>query len=122
MDIVFVAIIISAFFVVPALLNYYTNRWFIGRRAGAPGRWELAMAGFALSFVVLSIAAMVTLLVGLGYEGLRDQIADFVRLGWRGYAEERPVALSGVLTAVALAHMALMTALGLLSIPGRWVK
>jgi hypothetical protein len=122
MDILFVIIIATAFLIVPALLNYYTNRWFVGRRAGAPGKWELAIASFALSFVILSVASMITLLVGFGYEDLRDQIADFVRLGWRGYAEERPVALSGVLTAVALAHMALMTALGLLSIPGRWVK
>ncbi|HUS83487.1 MAG TPA: hypothetical protein VM013_09575 [Dehalococcoidia bacterium] len=122
MDIVFVVIILSAFLVVPALLNYYANRWFVGSRPDAPGRWELAIAGFALSFVILSVAAMLTLIVSLGADSLRDQVADFVRLGWRGYAEERPIALSGVLTAVALVHMALMTALGWLAIPGAYLK
>jgi hypothetical protein len=122
MDIVFVVIILSAFLIVPALLNYYANRLFVGSRADGPGRWELAIAGFALSFVILSVAAMVTLIVSLGADSLRNQIADFVRLGWSGYAQERPIALSGVLTAVALVHMALMTALGWLAIPGAYLK
>ena len=122
MDIVFVTIILSAFLIVPALLNYYVNRWFIGDRPNAPGRWELAIAGFALSFVVLSVAAMLTLIISLGYDALRTQIADFVRLGWHGYADERPIALTGVLTAVALVHMVIMTGLGWLAIPGAYLK
>ena len=122
MDIVFAAIILGAFFIVPALLNYFVNRWFVGSRPTAPGRWELAIAGFALSFVVLSVAAMLTLIISLGYDALRTQIADFVRLGWHGYAEERPIALTGVLTAIALAHMAVMTVLGWLAIPGAYLK
>jgi hypothetical protein len=60
--------------------------------------------------------------VSLGWDSLRTQIADFVRLGIYGYAQDRPVALSGVLTAIALVDMALMTALGWVGIPGAYLK
>lgn len=122
MDILLALIVISAFVVVPGLLNYYANRLFTAEGSGVPRRWELAVAAFMLSFLVLTVAAMVTLLVSLGYDALRTQIGDFVRLGLRDYAKERPVALSGVLTAVALANMALMTALGWLRIPDAYLK
>ena len=121
MDFLVPWMLIGAFIVAPGLLNYYTNRWF---SAGGPepDRWELLVAGFMLSFVLLTVAAMVTLLISLGYDSLRNQIADFVRMGLRGYGEDRPVALSGVLTAVALATMALMTALGWMRVPARYLK
>jgi hypothetical protein len=121
MDLLLGLIIITAFIVVPGLLNYFTSRWLVGD-GGAPGRWESVIAGFVLSFVLLTVAAMVTMLVSLGFDGLRTQIADFVRLGLRGYAVERPVALSGVLTAVALVEMAIMTGLGWVGIPGAYLK
>jgi len=121
MDLLLGLIIITAFIVVPGLLNYFTSRWLVGD-GGAPGRWEHVIAGFMLSFVLLTVAAMVTMFVSLGFEGLRQQIADFVRLGLRGYGDERPIALSGVLTAVALADMAIMTALGWVGIPGAYLK
>ena len=121
MDLLLALIIISAFIVVPGLLNYYTSRWLVGD-GGAPGRWEHVIAGFMLSFALLTVATMVTMFISLGWDSLRTQIADFVRLGLRGYGEARPVALSGVLTAVALADMALMTALGWIGIPGAYLK
>jgi len=121
MDFLVPWMLIGAFIVVPGLLFYYTNRWF---SAGGPepDRWELLVAGFTLSFLLLTVAAMVTLLISLGYDSLRNQIADFVRMGLRGYGEDRPVALSGVLTAVALATMALMTALGWMRVPARYLR
>jgi hypothetical protein len=122
MDAVIIVAIVSAFLIVPAALNYYLNRWFVAGRPDGPGRWELAIAGFALSFVLLTVAAMLTLIISLGVDSLRQQIADFVQLGWHAYAEDRPIALSGVLTGVALVNMALMTALGWLAVPGAYLK
>ena len=95
MDLLLALIIIAAFIAVPGLLNYYTSRWLVGD-GGAPGRWEHVVASFILSFVLLTVAAMVTMFISLGWDSLRTQIADFVRLGINGYAEARPVALSGV--------------------------
>ena len=121
MDFLVPWMLLGAFIVVPGLLNYFANRWFsVG--GPEPDRWELLLAGFALSFVLLTLAAMITLLISLGWDSLRNQIADFVRMGLRDYAEDRPVALSGVLTGVALATMALMTALGWLRVPARYLR
>jgi ABC-type spermidine/putrescine transport system permease subunit II len=121
MDFLVAWMFIGAFIVVPGLLNYYTNRWFSA--AGAePNRWELLAAGFVLSFVLLTVAAMITLLVAIGYHDLREQLSEFVNKGFRTYAADRPFALSGVLTAVALATMALMTAFGWLRIPARYLR
>jgi len=121
MDFLVACILIGALILVPGLLNYYANRWF---SAGGPepNRWELLVAGFVLSFVLLTVAAMLTLLISLGWDSLRNQIADFVRMGLRGYGEDRPVALSGVLTVVSLATMALMAALGWKRIPARYLR
>jgi len=121
MDFLVAWMLIGAFIVVPGLLNYFANRWF---SAGGtePNRWELLLASFTLSFALLTLTAMITLLISLGYNDLRDQIADFVRMGLRDYAEDRPVALSGVLTGVALATMVLMTALGWLRVPARYLR
>ncbi len=121
MDLLLALIIIVAFVIVPGLLNYYTSRSLMAE-GGAPGRWDRLVAGFTLSFALLTVAAMITMFVSLGFGGLRGQIADFVRLGLRGYGQERPIALSGVLTAVSLADMAIMTALGWVGIPGAYLK
>jgi len=121
MDFLVAWMLIGAFIVVPGLLNYYTNRWF---SAGGPepDRWELLVASFMLSFVLLTVAAMVTLLIAIGWHDLREQLSEFINKGFRGYAADRPFALSGVLTAVALATMALMTALGWMRVPARYLK
>ena len=113
--------LIGAFIVVPGLLNYYTNRWF---SAGGPepNRWELLVASFTLSFLLLTVAAMVTLLIAIGWDELREQLSEFINKGLRAYAADRPFALSGVLTAVALVTMALMTALGWMRVPARYLR
>ena len=121
MDFLVPWMLIGAFIVVPGLLNYYTNRWF---SAGGlePNRWELLVASFTLSFLLLTVAAMVTLLIAIGWHDLREQLSEFINKGFRGYAADRPFALSGVLTAVALATMALMTALGWMRVPARYLR
>jgi len=121
MELLLAFIIISAFVVVPGMLNYYTSRWLVAG-GSAPGRWEHVISGFTLAFLLLTVAAMVTMFISLGWDSLRTQIADFVRLGILGYAQERPVALSGVLTALALADMAFMTALGWIGVPAAYLK
>jgi len=121
MDLLLALVLIGAFIVVPGLLNYFATRC-VSAGGPEPDRWELLLAGFTLSFALLTLAAMITLLISLGYDDLRDQIADFVRMGMRGYGEDRPIALSGVLTGVAVATMALMTALGWLRVPARYLR
>ena len=122
MDLLLFVIIFSAFVLAPGLINYYANRWRVAGGVSEPGRWELVIAGFTLSFVLLTVAAMVTLIVALGWKGLREELSDFINMGFFGYAEERPFALSGVLTAIALTTMAVMALLGALRVPARFLK
>jgi ABC-type Fe3+ transport system permease subunit len=121
MDFLVSWMLIGAFIVVPGLLNYFANRWF---SAGGPepNRWELLVASFTLSFVLLTLAAMVTLLIATGWHDLREQLSDFINMGMPAYAADRPFALSGVLTAVSLATMAVMAALGWLRVPARYLR
>lgn len=121
MDLLTAVILLSAFVIVPGLLNYYSNRRAIPGGV-EPGRWELLFASLALTWALLTIAAMVVLLIALVWEGLREELSEFINKGFRGYAFDRPFALSGVLTGVSLAAMALMTALGVAQVPGRWLK
>jgi hypothetical protein len=113
--------LIAAFIVVPGLLNYYATRRLITGPTQS-NRWEYLAFSFMLSFLLLTIAALVTLFIALGWHALRVQIADFVRGGLRGYAANRPFAEAGVLTLVAVVNMAVMTALGWLGVPARCLK
>jgi hypothetical protein len=122
MDFLLFVIIFSAFVLVPGLINYYANRWRTAGGGSEPGRWELVIAGFALSFVLLTVAAMVTLIIALGWKGLREELSDFINMGFVGYAEERPFALSGVLTAISVVTMVMMGLLGALRVPARYLK
>lgn len=83
---------------------------------------ELVAASLALAFAVLVAAMLATLLVSLGWDELKEEISDFVQLGLTGYGQNRPIALSGVLSAVSVAHMALMALLGAFRIPSRFVR
>ncbi|MDI6856761.1 MAG: hypothetical protein QME71_00360 [Dehalococcoidia bacterium] len=122
MDLLLFVIILSAFVVVPGLINYYANRWRTAGGGSEPGRWELVIAGFTLSFALLTVAAMVVLVIALGWEGLREELSDFINMGFVGYAEERPFALSGVLTAISLVTMVVMGLLGVMRVPARFLK
>ena len=107
--------------VVPGLVNYYVNRYYTPAGSFVP-TLELVAASLALTFSSLIAAMLVCLLVSLGWDELKDEIADFVQLGLRGYGQNRPIALSGVLSAVSIGEMALMALLGALRIPSRFVR
>jgi hypothetical protein len=107
--------------VVPGLINYFFNRWF-GPAAESPPKLELLAASLSLTFVIIVLDVLTVLLISLGWDGLKEQIQDFVRLGLAGFGEKRPIALSGVLAAVSVAYMALMALLGTFRIPGRYLR
>jgi phosphotransferase system glucose/maltose/N-acetylglucosamine-specific IIC component len=107
--------------VVPGLINYYVNRYYTPAGSLVP-TLELVAASLALTFATLTVAILVCLVVALGWDDLKNEISDFVQLGLRGYGQNRPIALSGVLAAVSLAEMALMALLGALRIPSRFVR
>ena len=65
---------------------------------------------------------LAVLFVALGSDDLKEEIADFVQMGLIDYAQERPIALTGVLSAGSVAHMALMALLGTFRIPSRFVR
>lgn len=108
--------------VVPGLINYYVGRYYTPAGAPLAPPLELIAASLALTFVLLVTAMLVALLVSLGYDELKEEISDFVQLGLAGYGRERPIALSGVLSAVSIAHTALMALLGTLRVPSRFVR
>lgn len=108
--------------VVPALLNYYLSRWFREPSAGGPSKLEEAGASFVVTIGLLVGVALLVLLISLGWEDLKEQIQSFVQLGLVGYAQDRPVALTGVLTAVSVIDMAVMALLGSFRIPARFVR
>lgn len=114
--------VILGLLVVPGLANYYFNRWFAEPAQPQPQRLELVAASLSLTFALLVAAAFVVLLISLGWEGLKDEIGDFVQGGLKGYGQNRPIALTGVLTAVSLAEMALMAILGVFRVPGRFLR
>ena len=114
--------LILGLLVVPGLINYYVNRFYTPQGAPLAPPPELIAASLALTFALLVVAMLVTLLVSLGYDELKEEIADFVQLGIAGYGRDRPIALSGVLAAVSVAHTALMALLGTLRIPSRFVR
>lgn len=108
--------------VVPGLINYYANRYYADPGSTLAPTLELVAASLALTFVLLVLDILAVLLVSLGWEDLKEEIADFVQLGLVGYGQERPIALTGVLSAWSLACMALMALLGVFRIPSRFVR
>ena len=114
--------LILGLLVVPGLINYYVSRYFTPQSAPLAPAPELIGASLAVTFALLVTAVLVTLLVSLAYDQLKNEISDFVQRGLVGYGRNRPIALSGVLSAVSIAHTALMALLGTLRIPSRFVK
>jgi len=114
--------IILGLVVVPGAINYYCNRWFTEPGQREPNRLELMAASLGLPIVILVVAAFVVLLISLGWDGLREEIADFVQGGVKGYGQDRPIALSGVMTGVSLALMGLLGLLGALRVPARFLR
>jgi len=114
--------LILGLLVVPGLINYYVSRYYTPQGAPLAPTLELVAASLAVTFALLVVAMLVTLLASLGYDELKEEISDFVQLGLVGYGQERPIALTGVLAAVSVAHTALMALFGTLRFPSRFVR
>lgn len=114
--------LILGLFVVPALANYYVNRYYTPPGTSHAPTIEMLGASLTLMFAVLVIDVLIVLLIALGWEGLKEEIADFVQMGLADYGRDRPIALSGVLAAYSVFCLALMTLLGALRIPSRFVR
>lgn len=122
MDFFITGSVVLGLFIVPGLINYYANRYYAPPGASLAPTVELIIASLALTFVVLVLDILGVLMAALLWDELKEEIADFVQLGLVGYGQERPIALTGVLSAVSLAYMALMTLLGVFRIPSRFVR
>ncbi len=122
MEVFITLAIVLGLIVVPGLLNYLVNRHMAPEGEPLGPRFEQLAASFVLTFAILVMDILVVLLLSMGWEALREEIADFVRLGHIQFAQERPIALTGVLTAFTMMCLAVMTGLALLRIPGRHVR
>ena len=114
--------LILGLLVVPGLVNYFVNRYYSPPGTSMATTLELVAASLTLTFAVLVVAILVTVGVALSWDGLKDELSDFVQAGLVGYGQNRPIALSGVLSAVSLGEMALLALLGALRVPSRFVR
>ena len=122
MDFFITSAFVLGLFVVPGLINYYVNRYYTTSAAAPAPTLDLVVASLTLTFVILVLDVAVVLLVSLGWDELREQIADFVQLGLLDYARERPIAVTSVLAAYSVSCMTLLALLGVFRIPSRFVR
>lgn len=114
--------IVLGLLVAPALVNYFVNRYFtLGGTLLAPSL-EVIAASIVLTFAVIVVAMLIAVGVSLAYDDLKEEISAFVQLGLVGYGQDRPIALSGVMSAVSIGLMALMGLLGALRVPSRFIR
>ena len=109
-------------FIVPGLINYYVNRYFTPPGTTTAPTLELVTASLTLTFTFLVLDVAAVVLISLGWDDLKDQIADFVQMGLLDFARDRPIALTGVLTALSVSYMAILGLLGALRVPSRWIR
>ncbi|MCH8921339.1 MAG: hypothetical protein IIA23_11650 [Chloroflexi bacterium] len=122
MDFFITSAFVLGLFVVPGLINYYVNRYYTTSATAPAPTLDLVVASLTLTFVILVLDVAVVLLVSLGWDELREQIADFVQLGLLDYARERPIAVTSVLSAYSVSCMTLLALLGVFRIPSRFVR
>jgi hypothetical protein len=108
--------------VAPGLVNYFVNRYYMPAHTSTAPTVELVAASLTLTFVLVVIDIVIALLVALGWDELKERIADFVQLGLIDFARDRPIATTGVLGAWSLALTALTALLGVFRIPSRFVR
>jgi hypothetical protein len=108
--------------VAPALVNYYVNRYFTQGGTLLAPTLEVMIASLVLTFALVVAAVLGTVAASLAWKDLEDEIAAFIQLGLVGYGQDRPIALSGVLSAVSIALMSLMGLLGVMRIPSRFIR
>ena len=114
--------IILGLFIVPGLINYYVNRFLAPAGGSSAPALELISASLTLTFAILVLDVLAVLATALIWDQLREQIAEFVQLGLVDYARDRPIALTGVLSAYSISCMVVLTLLGLLRVPSRFVR
>ena len=114
--------IILGLFIVPGLINYYVNRFLAPAGGNSAPALELVAASLTLTFAILVLDVLAVLVTALIWDQLRKQIAEFVQLGLVDYARDRPIALTGVLSAYSISCMVVLTLLGLLRVPSRFVR
>ena len=114
--------IVLGLFIVPGLINYYVNRLMTPAGANGAPALDLITASLTLTFAILVLDVLIVLVTALIWDQLREQIAEFVQLGLVDYARNRPIALTGVLSAYSMSCMVVLTLLGLLRVPSRFVR
>jgi hypothetical protein len=114
--------IITGLLIVPGLFNYFLNLAFTEPGTPLPSRAELAAASLALTFALLVVTVFVSLAIALLYDDLNDEITDFVNMGLVDYAQNRPIALTGVFSAFSVALTAIMALLGTFRFPSRIMR
>ncbi len=122
MEIFITLALILGLFIVPGLINYYVNRYFTPPGTTTAPTLELLTASLTLTFAILVLDVLAVLLVSLGWDELKDEIADFVQMGLLDFARDRPLALTGVLTAYSVSCMAILGLLGVLRVPSRFIR
>ena len=122
MDIFITRAIILSLFIVPGLINYYVNRFPAPAGGNSAPALELVAASLTLTVAILVLDVLAVLVTALIWDQLREQIAEFVQLGLADYARNRPIALTGVLSAYSMSCMVVLALLGLLRVPSRFVR
>ena len=122
MDFFIALALILGVLIVPGLINYYVNRYFTSPGTSSAPTSELVMASLTLVFVgiVFDIAALAA--ISLVWDGLKEEISEFVQLGLLDYARDRPIALPGALAAYSVSAIALFGLLGAVRVPSRWIR
>ena len=108
--------------VIPAMTNYFVNRYYSPQGTSSAPTPELIAASLTLTFVVLVAAVVIALGVALSWTDLKHEIEDFMQMGLVGYGKNRPIALPGVLAAVSIGETALLALLGAFRLPSRFVR
>ncbi len=122
MDFFITLALVLGLFLVPGMINYYVNRYFTPPGTSSAPTSELVVASLTLTFGILILDVAAVLLMALGWDSLKDDIADFVQMGLVGFAQDRPIALTGVLSAYSVSCMAILGLLGVLRAPSRWIR
>jgi ABC-type Fe3+ transport system permease subunit len=108
--------------VMPAMTNYFVNRYYSPQGMSSAPTLELIAASLTLTFIVLVAAVVVALGIALSWTDLKHEIEDFMQMGLVGYGKNRPIALPGVLAAVSIGETALLALLGAFRLPSRFVR
>ncbi len=122
MEIFITLALVLGIFIVPGLINYYVNRYYTPPGTSSAPTSELVTASLTLTFAFLVLDIAAVLLISLGWDDLKDEIADFVQMGLLDFARDRPIALTGVLSALSVSYMAILGLLGVLRVPSRWIR